>query len=394
VISLAAGEFAILAEYEVDDDLTLLLARGEGMPRLGIYNINSEKKKYVPLSWVENPSRVLKIKVGRSTKEYQISSLMEGVAALISGSADALSLNSLAWRGVQLLGDMIHLPKSARSDADLSLIADNKRDTLWYAYTPKKGKCRVRPCFAMTDAERGIMSAAMEEGKPWPAPALSLENGALPFTMRNVSVVKEISLANPARWSEFMLPLAKAMLLGFSDWSGGGEHQFGDALWKYLPKQNYRADETVSAIASAGKIFMNKVIAYLRLWPILEKVSSEQVHDATKALDERGMKKRERFEMVSPSLDDKQFRVTRLVDESSGAVAFGIVPATRLPGEQDRIITLTGDDWEMCLEACSLGGEKDPQYTCVSVLAAIETKAWYARLVECVMWAPEVDEEE
>jgi hypothetical protein len=188
--------------------------------------------------------------------------------------------------------------------------------------------------------------------------------------------------------------MSKAMLLGFSDWSSGGEHLFGDSLWKHLPKPNYRGEETISAIASAGKIFMNKLIAYLRLWPILEKVTSEQVHDATKSLDERGMKKRERFEMVSPSLDDKQFRVTRLVDEASGAVAFGIVPATRLPGEQDRVITMTGEDWETFLEACSLGGERDPQYTCNSVLAAIETKAWYARLVECVMWTPAPNEEE
>jgi hypothetical protein len=378
-----------LAEYEVDDDLSLLLARGEGMPRLGINNLESGKKKYVPLSWVENPSRTLKIKVGRSTKEYQMPALMEGVSSLISDGAESLSLNSLAWRGLQLLGDLIHIPKVARSDADLSLIAENKRDTLWYAYTPKRGKCRVLPCFAVAEAEREILSSSLEEGRPWQAPALSLENGSLPFTMRNVTMVKEISLANPARWSEFMLPLSKAMLLGFSDWSKSGEHLFGDAMWKHLPHQSYRSEEAVSAIASAGRAFMSKIIAYLRLWPVLERVSSEQVGDATKALDERGMKKRERFEMVAPNLDDKQFRVTRLVDEATSAVAFGIVPATRLPGEPDRIISFTGDDWQTCLEACSLGGEADPQYTCNSILAATETKNWHARLVECLTWTPQ-----
>jgi hypothetical protein len=359
------------------------------MPRLGINNLESGKKKYVPLSWVENPSRTLKIKVGRSTKEYQMPILMEGVSSLISDGAEPLSLNSLAWRGVQLLGDLIHIPKVARSDADLSLIAENKRDTLWYAYTPKRGKCRVLPCFAVTEAERGIMSSSLEEGRPWQAPALSLENGSLPFTMRNVTMVKEISHANPARWSEFMLPISKAMLLGFSDWSKSGEHLFGDALWKHLPHQNYRSEEAVSAIASAGRAFMGKIIAYLRLWPMLEHVRSEHVSDATKALVERGMKKRERFEMVVPNLDDKQFRVTRLVDEATSEVAFGIVPSTRLPGEQDRIISFTGENWETCLEACSLGGETDPQYTCNSILAAIETKNWHTRLVECLTWAPQ-----
>jgi hypothetical protein len=385
---LAGSEFTVLAEYEIDDDLSLLLARGDGIPRLGIYNLNSEKKKYVPLSWIEDPSRTLKIKAGRTTKEYRMDIIMDGVASLLAGGAEALFINSLAWRGVQLLGDLIHIPKSARSDADLNMIADNKRDTLWYAYTPKRGKWRVRPCFATTEAERNVLASALEEGKPWPAPALSVENGALPFTMRNASPVREISLANPARWSEFMLPVAKAMLLGFSDWSSGGEHLFGDALWKYLPTQNYRSEETVAAIASVGRTFMSKITAYLRLWPMLQKVGSELVPDSAKALAERGMKKRERFDIVAPNLGDKQFRVTRLVDESSSAVAFGITPATRLPGEQDRIITFEGEDWEICLDACALGGEHDPQYTCNSVIAAIETKDWYARLTECLAWAP------
>jgi hypothetical protein len=386
---LAAGEFTVFAEYEIDDDLSLLMARGEGIPRLGIYNLNNEKKKYIPLSWIEDPSRTLKIKAGRTTKEYRMDVIMEGVTSLIADSAETLLLNSLTWRGVQLLGDMIHIPKSARSDADLSLIADNKRDTLWYVYTPKRGKWRVRPCFATTEAERNIFASALDEGKPWPSPALSIENGALPFTMRNASLIREISLANPVRWREFMPLVAKAMLLGFSDWSSGGEHLFGDALWKYLPTQNYRSDDTVTAIASAGKAFLNKIIAYLRLWPLLEHVASETVPDCTKALAERGMKKRERFDMVAPNLGDKQFRVTRLVDEGSAAVAFGITPSTRLPGEQDRIVTFTGEDWETCLEACALGGEPDPQYTCNSILAAVETKNWYVRLVECLTWTPQ-----
>jgi hypothetical protein len=139
---------------------------------------------------------------------------------------------------------------------------------------------------------------------------------------------------------------------------------------------------------------MKRIIAYLRLWPILELVKSEQSHDAVKELGERGMKKRERFEMTAPNLDDKQFRVTRLVDETTSAVAFGIVPATRLPGEQDRILTLTGDVWETCLDACSLGGERDPQYACNSVVSAVETRNWYKRIVECLTWTPEPDDEE
>jgi hypothetical protein len=211
--------------------------------------------------------------------------------------------------------------------------------------------------------------------------------------MRNTQLVKELAHVNPARWSEFMLPVSKAMFLGFSDWSGGGEHLFGDAMWKYLPKENYRSEDSILAISSAGRLFMKNIIAYLRLWPVLDLVKSKQSQDAVKELGECGMKKRERFEMTAPNLDDKQFRVTRLVNETTSDVAFGIVPATRLPGEQDRILMLTGDVWETCLDACSMGGERDPQYACNSVISAIETKNWYQRIVDCLTWVPRADDE-
>ena len=383
-----AGDFSILAEYEIDDDLALLLARDSGTPRLGIYNLNSDKKKYVPFSWVENPARTLKIKAGKNTKEYPVSALMEGVASLFKSSEKALALNTLSWRGVQVLGDLIHMPKTARSEVDLNIIAENKRDALWYVYTPKRGNWRVRPCFIATGAERDTMSHLLEDGKPWPVPALSIQNGALPHTMRNIQLVKEVTIVNPSRWSEFMLPLTKAMLLGFSDWSGGGERLFGEALWKCLPGGNYRSAETISTLASAGRLFLNKLTAYIRLWPALEDSHSELSGDAILELEARGMKKRERFEITNPSLDDRQFRVTRLMDEETSAVTFGIVPNMRLPGEQDRIISLTGENWEKCLDACSLGGERDPQYTCLSVMGAIETKVWYNRLVECITQTP------
>lgn len=378
---MVQGEFVTIAEEEIDDDLTLLMARAVGIPRLGIFNTYSEKKKYVPLSWIESGGKSLKIKVGRQTKEYGMDIIGEGVFNLIEKASEALSLNSLAWRGVQLLGDLIHMPKTARSEADLALIADNKRDTLWFIYTPKKGKWRAKPCFALTEDERKIVDAALEDAKPWPA--LMLENGELPVTMRNVSLTKELSHVNPQRWSEFLLPVSKAMLLGFSDWSPGGEHKLGESMWAHLPTAAYRSEDTLTAIASAGRDFLTKITAYLRLWPILEQIQAELVPDATKLGESRGLKKRERFEMVSASQGDRRFKVTRYVDEVE-TVAFGIVPETRLPGENDRMVTMTNENWDSAVDACAMGGEKDPQYTCNSILGGIEVQDWYARLRCCL----------
>lgn len=376
------GEFTIVAEEVIDDDLTLLLARGDGVPRLGIFNTYSEKKKYVPLSWVEGAGRSLKIKVGKSTKEYSMDMIVEGVGELIKNGSDKISLGSLAWRGVQVLGDLIHMPKTARSDADLNLIQESKKDTLWFVYTPKRGNWRIKPCFLSADQEKPILEKYVEGDKPWPA--IQQENGSLSYTLRNLPCAKELIIANPARWTSFMLPVSKAVLLGFSDWSGSGEHVFSDALWKYLPQQNYRSEESCAAMASAAKMFMSKIIAYLRLWPALARTEVELLPDGVKAGEERGWKKRERFQIVAQHLGDKRFSVTKFVEEGR-LVAFCIVPEARQSGEKDKMISLGEDLWDACVDACALGGERDPQYACLSLLGAVDVRNWYDRVCACMV---------
>ena len=381
------GEFTVVAEESIDDDLTLLLAKGDGIPRLGIYNTYTDKKKYVPLSWIEGADRSLKIKVGRSTKEYSIDSIIEAVGELIKCGGERISLSSLAWRGVQLLGDLAHMPKSARSDVDLTLIADSKRDTLWFAYTPKRGDWKVRPCFISGEEERAVLGKYLQEGKPWPY--TPIENGNLPYTMRNLPFVKETTFSNPARWNECLLTISRALLLGFSDWSAGNEHRFGEALWRYLPQAGFRSEESLNAVSSAGKVFLAKFIAYLRLWPVLNGgIAVESVTDVAKEGETRGLKKRERFEMTAPNLGDKRFRVTRFASEPETVVSFGITPETRLPGENDRMVTMPGTAWQSCLETCAMGGEIDPQYTCNSLLGAVEMRDWYRRICQCMAGQP------
>lgn len=366
----------------IDDDLTLLLARSNGVPRLGIFNTYSEKKKFVPISWVEGAERTLKIKVGKNTKEYDMKMITEGVGELIKSASEAMSLNSLAWRGVHLLGDMLHIPKTAKSDADLNLIAENKKDTLWYVYTPKKGNWRVRPCFMETESEAAIIAKYADGDRPWTTPAITIENGSMPTTLRNMPFTKELIAANHSRWSEFLLPIAKGMLLGFSDWSTNSDRALGNAMWKYLPQQNYRSDEAYGAIAKAGPVFIAKLISFVRLWPMLAEAKIESVGDATKAADERSLKKRERFEITNSA--DRNFKITRLVDEGKIA-GFAVVPDTRLPGEQDRLVTMSEDAWDRSLDACCLGGEKDPQYTSESILSAVETRDWCDRIAACLV---------
>ncbi len=380
---MASGEFLNIAQYDVDDDLALLLAKRDGTPRLGIYNRSNDKKKYVALSWVEGAERSLKIKVGRSTKEYSMDSILESVAHLISFGQQALSLDTVAWRGVQLLGDLLHMPRTARSEADLKLIAENKRDTLWYAFTPRQEEWRVRPCFVETDAERTALGAYARPEGPWPEPSIPIANDALPATMRNASFVKDLALANSGRWTAFLLPVSRALLLGFSDWSHDEERSFGDQLWKRLPTRDYRTEETLRTMAERGKPFLQRITAYIRLCPLLENLADEMVSDAAKTADEGGFKKRDRFDLPSPEHLGRRYRVTRYEGENESA-AFGITPDSRLPGEQDRFLRMAAADWEACLDACSLGGEREPQYACFSLLSAHAVRKWYERISFCL----------
>lgn len=372
---MSENDLTTMAEDVLDEDLTLLLAKGEGVPRLGIFNTRANKKKYSHLSWAEGGKRSLKIKIGRTgDKEYSMEVVREAVQRLVERAADDPALKMLSWRCVQILGDLMHMPKSARTEPDCYLVAESKRDTLWFAYIPKDEECRVRPCFILTDEESKVFSPHLTEGKPWPG--LVLPSGHLPATMRNNGAAKELFLACPERWSEFLLILSKALLLGFSDWSPDGGHAFGDALWKHLPAKDFRSEEVLGVLAHAGKSFIRQLTAFLRLWPVVEKNNLESSVDSAKDAEERGLKKRERFETTSPNLGDKRFKVTRYQDDDGNTV-LGIVPETRLPGEFDRMISVKNDDWEACVEACSLGGQKEPQFTCNSLIWGLETRAWY-----------------
>ncbi|GHV28745.1 hypothetical protein FACS1894167_06650 [Synergistales bacterium] len=379
---MAEGELAVLAEKVIDDDLTLLLARSDNLPRVGIFNTNSNKRKFVYLSWSEGAERSLKIKIGRNIKEYPMSAIINSISSLISTAEEKMELKPLEWRAVQMIGDILHAPKTARSVAELNLVDEEKRSTLWYIYTPSKGDWVVKPAFIMTGAERAVLDNHLKEGAPWPG--FALDEAVMTPTMRNNNTAKEIMNANANRWGEFLLPISKAMLLGFSDWSPLGEHTFGGALWKHITKDDFRSDERRRELASEGRLFTEKLISYLRLHPIIGNIQANLVPDSAKLAEERGLKKRERFEMFVPRLNDKKFMVLRFSDEESGDVSFGVTPDTRLPGENDKFMTISASDWETSVDACSLGGEKDPQYTCKSIMDAVEVHAWYSRICECL----------
>ena len=374
-----APEFVVMAEDFVDDGLTLLLARGGGVPRLGIYNTMLDKKKYIHMSWAESADRSLHVKSGRvSSKDYPMELIQSSINRLIEKAEQNLMVKALVWKGVQILGDLIHMPKAVRSEGECMLIPDAKKETLWLAYTPFAQPWRMRPCFIETPAEKKILDTYRKEGSPWTG--IPLEDSLLPSTMRSNKIGKELQNMNSSRWSELLFPVARAAVLGFSEWAPESTHPFGDALWNFPPQENARSQENLIELQQTGRFLLSRLIAYLRLYPILEDFYFEQPSDSVKHSEEGLFKKRDRYEM---NVSGRLFTVTRYHDEKE-TTAFGLIPKSRLPGELDRFYHMNDARWENCLDVCSLGGQKDPQYTLNSIIRALETQNWLNRLLPFV----------
>ena len=258
------------------------------------------------------------------------------------------------------------------------LIPDAKKETLWLAYTPFGQPWRMRPCFIETPAEKKILDAYLQEGSPWAG--IPLEDSLLPSTMRSNKIGKELQNMNSNRWSELLFPVARAAVLGFSEWAPESAHPFGDALWNFPQQENARSPENLIELQQTGRFLLSRLIAYLRLYPILEGFHFEQPSDSVKHSEEGLFKKRDRYEM---NVNGRLFTVTRYHDGKE-VTAFGLIPKSRLPGELDRFYSMSDERWEVCLAVCSLGGQKDPQYTLNSIIRALETKNWLNRLLPFV----------
>ena len=380
----AATPFETLAEVTVDEALALQLVRGKGLPRLAILNQSTGKKKHTSLAWAEGQERNLKIKTGRtSTREYPLEEIRAAVARLVDQAGKDLALQALLWRAVQVFGDLIHRPRSVFNEAECLAVPESKRDTLWLSYAPSpRDPHRVRPCFAETPQETALLDGHRKDGKPWRGIDLP---GSPPSSLRNLPFVKELIHAEPHRWGSPLVTAAQAILLGFRDWSPDGEQILGEALWALLPGPESRSEETLTNLLGKGREFWARMTAYLRLQPLLHTVDPRESDDAPGEAEAEGLKKRERFSMMSRPDHSRMFVVQRYLD-GQGRLAFSLVPETRLPGEKDRFLVLQEEDWERILTACALGVEPDGQYATFSLVQALEMGRWLA-LVEPILRA-------
>lgn len=372
ISSSNSSAFTVLAEDVVDEGLTLLLARGTGVPRLGICNTALDKKKYIHLSWVESESRTLRVKTGRvSGKDYPVELIHESVHRLIEKVRGNLNMRALVWNGVKLLGDLLHMPKIARNETECMLVPDPKKNTLWYSYRMSPESWHVRPCFVETIEERVILDRNCTVNDPWRSIPIGCRT--LPYTLRSEKFVKELFNSNQQRWNALLFPVAKALVLGFSEWGPDGDHPLGDALWSLPQGENARSEDSLLELQKKGEHILPRLVVYLRLYPLLSYINHYLCDDVSNQAEKNNFKKKERFDV---SLKGRSFRVTRFTDEELTMNAFGFVPSQRLPGEKDQIIEIDNNSWEQAVEACSFGGQMDSYYTAFSLMQGIEVKKW------------------
>ena len=380
ISSSSSSAFTVLAEDVVDEGLTLLLARGTGVPRLGIYNTVLDKKKYIHLAWVESESRTLRVKTGRvSGKDYPVEVIHESVHRLIEKVRGNLNMRALVWNGVKLLGDLLHMPRMARNETECMLVPDAKKDTLWYSYRMNADLWHVHPCFVETSEEHVILDRTCTVNDPWRS--LPLGYKTLPCTLRSERFIKELSNSNQKRWNALLFPVAKALVFGFSEWGPDGDHPLGDALWCLPQGENARSDDGLLDLQKKGQFILPRLVGYLRLWPLLSQVNHYFSDDVPIEAEKNNLKRKERFDGV---IKGRNFRVTRFNDEKMTVNVFGFVPAQRLPGEKDQIIEIDNASWELAVEACSFGGQMDTYYTAFSLIESIEVKKWLDKILPFV----------
>ncbi len=375
--TLANQDFRILAQVDVDDVLTLSLGRGTGVPLLSMINNAQGKRKNMHLSWIETGDH-LSMKVKKEdNREYSLETMQKAFKALIAKATADLEIKSLVFRCVQILMDTAHRPSVARSESDCALIQENRRNTLWYTYAPYKGTALVHPSLCTTSEERKVLERYLEDGTPWRG--IPLLEG-VPATLRNMAFCKELTAVDPKRWGDFLI-LSQALLMGFRDWTG--DFLFSKILWKILPNKDFRTDdESLNEILVSGREFFLRLVAYLRLYPVLNKIAVELVIDEKESADEAGFKRRDKFEMILKYQTSRKYILTRYISDAP-QIALGMSPERSAPGEKGRLFMMPSAIWDEIVEACSLGGEKDPQFAAYSAIWAIEMGQWIERLRPC-----------
>ncbi|MCF4114369.1 MULTISPECIES: hypothetical protein [Dethiosulfovibrio] len=371
------GSGGILCSQDLDDNVSLQIWRGEGAPRLGIYNKTKERMKPVRFSWLEDPSRVLKMQHGRGqSTEYDMDSICKIVRGLLESMSRDLTFRSMCLRTAVLLQDMAIVPKVVMDKKDFALLPETKRRSLWLTdLSDGKNNGAFLPCFDVTDEESELFLKNGDELY------LDLPKGADIRDIRSTSIVSKLTAVDPVRWYMPFQIGAMGVLMGFSA-VGGESIDFADSLWRGYDKKSFlrKVDDLEGqAKVQASKMAM-ALVSLVRHWPYLQALEYREHYDSEGDLKERGYSRKRRFDIPQGQLGDISYVVT-VYDNGEGHIAIGCKGNGRTSlHDGDMIFEMPDHVYGRSMASDACGSSPDETYSIVSLIRAWRTYVWCRRV--------------
>ena len=359
-----------VASENICDVLELGLWCNKALPRLVIRNRISGSKRMSPVSWLEKESRKLTMKgEDRKTVVLPVSDLTPAVRTLMKAFTSRPVFKALLWRTTMLVSDTVHTPKAILDPGELSLLPETKRGALWIAdLTKSRDNGRFRPCFPLTEDERGVL--------PVP-PELPITDGKGLSQLKATGVTRRLVVANPDRWYRPLLLTSGALLCGFSvnfeDMS-----ETASTLWDLVRDGQISGREFALATEHAQvERMIRSLVVYMRHLPLLDGVSESFLRDGYDALKERGYSRRRRIPFPAGAIGPVEYKVTLCEHAGNGTFALVAAPEGLTDRhEGDIILEMPMNAYGKACDSDAFGGARDEYDTIANLFSAVSFNRW------------------
>ena len=377
-------EGKIISTCDIDDNLALQIWTRGKTPRLSVLNKNKNSRKLIHISWIEKRDRNLSIN-GKKPGEvfnYQISDLEPAVGKILAEFAVRTNFKLKYFKAVVDLEKALARPEPAGSKADLAMLTEAKRSSLWIAdCSDNKNSGRFRPFFPLNDNEAALftegrmnISSIAERG---------IEN------LIKTGITADLRSVNPGRWLNPIRVTAAAMLLGFS-YCGMDGTKMADALWTAGEKQKSINPNAIPMKIPEKRLSLSdpelmglgfKLTAFMRHFYIIDKIKIDYVDDSTKFLQEAGYERQRRFDFNAGTLGDVPYRTTFFENPDEGMTAFGCNPKMQTARHNgDMLITLPTETYKAALKMNTMSENEDDFFTATRLVWAKQFSDWYENI--------------
>ena len=375
----------IVSTCDIDQNLALQMWTRGKTPRLSIFNKNKNSRKLIHIAWVEKRDRTLSIN-GKNKNEmvtYTVNDFEPAINKILTEYAARTNFKVKYFKVVIDLEKAVHHPEPVSSPADLAMLSEDRRSSLWIADCSGENRNSgvFRPFFPANTTEAAVLKEEKLQ--------ITSINARGTDALIKTGIVNDLKRINPERWHNTIRVTAAAMLLGFT-YCGNDGTKMADALWVAGEKpKNINPNVSVMKIPEK-KLSLHdpdlvklghKLTAYIRHFYIVDKVEVYYAPDAEKELHEAGYERQRRIDFNTGTLGDVPCRTTFYENVDEGFMAFGCNPRMQTARHTgDMIIKVPTDIYKQAIKDNSMTGSEDEFFTVVRLLWAKQFKAWYENL--------------